>query len=320
VNVLSYVLAVLAAGANATANVLQRKANRQEPPELSMSPRLLAGLVRRPVWLAGFGAVVASFLLMAAALGMGRLAAVQPIVVLELPLTLWGAARVLGSDLGWREWVPAGAMTTGLAGLVAFLAPQGGNHGKAGGLSWIVASAATIGLVAAAVAGGLVGTEPGRGARRPALLGAATGMTFGLTAAYMKGMTAGFSHGVVGVLGSWQTYAMAVSGLGGMFLMQNSLHSGRLLVAQPGITLADPAVAIIWGAAVFHERTHGGIELALAVVSGAVMAGATVALAHSPLLEDEAAAEEGDQTPPSAGGEAPDDHEAYQSQPRARAS
>lgn len=316
---LSYLLAVLAAGANATANVLQRRANREEPPELSMSPRLFVELVRRPVWLAGFGAVVASFLLMAAALGMGRLAAVQPIVVLELPLTLLGAARVFGSDLGWREWVPAGAATLGLAGLIAFLAPEGGNHGRAGGVAWLVASAATVGLIGAVVAGGLSGTEPGAGARRPALLGAATGITFGLTAAFMKGMTAGFSHGIVGVLTSWQTYAMAVSGVAGMFLMQNSLHAGRLLVAQPGITLADPAVAIVWGVAVFHERTRGGVGLVLGIVSGAVMAGATVALARSPLLEEEGAAEEGGGTPRSAGGVGEDEESRATKEEGARA-
>lgn len=287
---LSYLLAVFAAGANAASNVLQRKANREEPPELSMSPRLVLELVRRPVWLAGMVAVIASFLLMAAALSMGRLAAVQPIVVLELPLTLWAAARVFGSRLTRREWVPAVAMTAGLAGLIAFLAPEGGSHGQASDLSWLVASVVTLGLIAGVATAGLVGTQAGEGARRPALLGAATGMTFGLTAAFMKGMTAAFSHGPVGVLGSWQTYAMATCGLLGMFLMQNSLHAGRLLVAQPGITLADPAVAIVWGMAVFHERTRGGVDPVLAIVSGAVLALATVALTRSPLLEDESAA------------------------------
>jgi len=303
VTFLSYLLAVVAAGTNATANVLQRKANRHEAPELSMSPRLFVDLVRRPVWLAGFGAEVASFFLMAAALGLGRLAAVQPIVVLELPLTLLGAAKVFGSNLGRREWVAAGAMTMGLAGLIGFLAPEGGDHGRADGISWLLATVATLALIGAALVGGLVGTRPGSGARRPALLGLATGVTFGLTAAFMKGMTAGFAHGIVGVLGSWQTYAMAASGAAGMFLMQNALHAGRLLVAQPGVTLADPAVAILWGVAVFHERTTGGVDLVLAIVSAAVMAGATLALARSPLLTDEGAAEEGGEKPPSVGGD-----------------
>lgn len=84
---ISYPLAVVSSGVNATSNVLQRTANRREPEELSMTPRLILDLVRQPLWLAGFGSVIASFLLLAAALDLGRLAAVEPIIVLELPLT-----------------------------------------------------------------------------------------------------------------------------------------------------------------------------------------------------------------------------------------
>lgn len=299
---LSYLLAVAAACANAAANVLQRKANREEPEELSMSPRLFADLVRRPVWLAGLVAVVSSFLLMAAALGMGRLAAVQPIVVMELPLTLFGAARVFGSRMGWREWVPAIAMTGALGGFIALLSPQGGNNGRADGAAWLLGSVISVAAIGVVVAGGLLWTETRAGPRRPALLGVATGMTFGLTAAFMKGMTGEFQHGIVGIFAAWQTYAMAVSGLAGMFLMQNALHAGRLLVAQPGITLADPAVAIVWGVIIFHERTRSGVALALAIACGVLMAVATFALSRSPLLEHGDPAEDSGGTDGSAHG------------------
>ncbi|HZT65723.1 MAG TPA: DMT family transporter [Acidimicrobiales bacterium] len=287
---LAYVLAVLAAGANATSNVLQRMANREEPPELSMSPRLIVDLVQRPVWLAGMVAVILSFALMAAALGMGQLAAIQPIAVLELPLTLVGAAKVFGAGLGKREWAAAAVMSAGLAGLIAFLSPAAGHHGRAPAADWLVASAATIALVIACVAASYTGPP----ARRPALLGVATGITFGLTAAYMKGMTAGYRHGIGGVFLSWQTYAMVAAGLVGMFLMQNALQAGRLIAAQPGITLADPPIAIVWGVFVFKESTKGGVFVVLAVLSGLAMAAGAAVLARSPLLEGESATEEPD--------------------------
>lgn len=282
----SYGLAVLAAASNAASNVLQRKANRDAPAELSMRPKLILELLHRKVWLAGFGTVVLSFVLMAAALSMGRLAAVQPIVVMELPLTLIGASRVLGARLHAREWLAAAAMTAGLAGLIAALSPAAGNQGAAPGAAWAIAGTATVAAIAAVVTAGLRGDER----RRAALLGVGTGMTFGLTAAFMKGMTSAFHHGVIGVLGAWQTYAMILAGILGMFLMQNALHAGRLIVAQPGITLADPAVAIVWGVVVFHESTSGGLALLGAIASAAVMVGGVVVLARSPLLADEGAA------------------------------
>lgn len=278
----SYLLAVLAAAVNATSNVLQRKANREEPAELSMSVRLLLRLLRRPIWLAGFGTVVLSFLLMAAALGTGRLAAVQPVIVLELPLTLVAASRVLGAHLSKREWVAAVVMTVGLAGLIASLQPAAGNNGDAPGVAWALAGATSVVAIGLVLAGGLRSRNQ---AHRAALLGVATGMTFGLTAAFMKGMTAGFSHGgLTGVLTQWQTYAMAMSGIAGMFLLQNALHAGSLIVAQPGITLADPVVAIVWGVVVFHESTRTGAPLVAAVASAALMAGGAIVLARSPVL------------------------------------
>ena len=255
-----------------------------------MSPRLILDLLHRPVWLAGLATVILSFVLMAAALSMGQLAAVQPILVLELPLTLLGAAKFFGSRLGLREWAASIAMSAGLAGLIVFLAPSAGNDGHVGAVAWLVAIAASIGAAALCVAASCTG-PPGR---RPAALGLATGITFGLTAAFMKGMTAGFSHGFVGVFVTWQTYAMCASGILGMFLMQNALQAGRLIAAQPGITLADPAVAIVWGVFVFNEGIRGGLFVILAVLSGLVMMGGGVVLARSPLLEGPSATDEPD--------------------------
>ena len=288
---LSFLLAVLAAGANATSNVLQRGANREAPPELSMSPRLILDLLHRPMWLAGMVTVILSFVLMAAALGMGQLAAVQPILVLELPLTLLGAAKFFHSRLGAREWGASLAMTVGLAGLIAFLAPTAGDKGHASGIEWAAAAGASLALAGLCVAVSYTG-PPGR---RPVMLGLATGITFGLTSAFMKGMTTGYHHGFVGVFQTWQTYAMVASGILGMFLMQNALQAGRLIAAQPGITLADPAVAILWGVLVFKEGTRGGLYMILAVASGLLMMVGGAVLARSPLLEGDAATTEPDQ-------------------------
>lgn len=46
----------------------------------------------------------------------------------------------------------------------------------------------------------------------------------------------------------------------------------------------DPIVSVLWGILVFDERVRGGRFIALAVISGLVMASAVVALARSPLL------------------------------------
>jgi hypothetical protein len=82
-----------------------------------------------------------------------------------------------------------------------------------------------------------------------------------------------------------------------MFLVQAAMNAGRLIAAQPGLTLSDPIVSILWGVLVFGERVRSGWFIALAVISGLVMAGAVVVLARSPLLSGESAQREEEDSP-----------------------
>ena len=63
------VLALGAGACYATASVVQQKVAAQQPPELSLSPRLILRLAKRPAWLGGIGVDVTAYLLEAAALG-----------------------------------------------------------------------------------------------------------------------------------------------------------------------------------------------------------------------------------------------------------
>ncbi len=295
---LTYLLAVLAACANATSSVLQRKANREVPRQQNLSPRLIWSLVHEPVWFGGVLAVIVGFLLQATALGTGQLSVVEPLLVLELPATLILASRVFHSRLGWREWVPAAVMTAGLAGLLFALSPSAGRSSSVRWYDWVIGAGINLVLVGALVAWARRGSGGGRSSgRRAALLGVAGGAAFGLTAALMKGMTTTFSGGGFGELfTSWQVYAMVASGALGLFLVQSALNAGRLLAAQPGLTLSDPVVSILWGVLVFGEQVREGPYLVLAVVSGVAMSAAVLMLARSPLLSDESSADEADDT------------------------
>ena len=78
---------------------------------------------------------------------------------------------------------------------------------------------------------------------------------------------------------------MVATGVLGMFLVQSALNAGRLIAAQPGLTLSDPIVSILWGVLAFHEKVRGGsLNLMFAALSTVLLAAAVVALARSPLL------------------------------------
>jgi hypothetical protein len=287
---LNYLLAVLAAVANAVSSVLQRKANRQAPGAHNLSWRLIADLLRTPVWFVGIVALITGFLLQASALGTGDLATVEPVLVLELPLTLMLGSRVFGNHLSRREWLPAVAMTAGLGGLLYGLAPTAGRAVGPGWTTWVAGIGITLLALTVLVAWAV--RERGRARRdrrggrmaQAAILGVAAGATFGLTAAFMKGMTQEFARGFGALFTTWEMYGMVVSGLAGMFLMQSALNAGRLLAAQPGLTLADPVVAVAWGVFAFGEHVRGGLYSVLEVGSLAAVVAGAITLSRSPLL------------------------------------
>ena len=71
-------------------------------------------------------------------------------------------------------------------------------------------------------------------------------------------------RGLFGLVSTWQTYAAISFGVLGIILVQAALHAGRLVAAQPGITLMDPLVSTLWGVLVFNEQTRTGIYLGIA--------------------------------------------------------
>ncbi len=278
---LSVVLAVLAACGNAIGNVMQRIASLQQPADEPFSAQLLFRLIRSKAWVIGFSSLVASFLLQAVALGQGELSAVEPIIALELPLTLFVASYAFPARLGRYEWLNIFLMTAGLALLVAALAPHGGDAAHVSHILYIMAGSATAGTIALLFALGQKGTI----LWRAACLGAAAGTCFGLTATLIKETVTKLSNaGVVGMLTTWQTYAAIGFGISGVILVQNALHVGPLVAAQPGFTLMDPAVSVLWGVLVFGEQTRTGWWVVLAAVGAAAIAGSVVQLARSPLL------------------------------------
>jgi drug/metabolite transporter (DMT)-like permease len=283
---ISYLWAFLTAVANAGSNVLNRKATQEEPARFEFRPRLILDLLRRRTWLIAVAIMLVSFLLGATALGTGQLAAVQIIIILELPLTLIGGAKFLGSRLGRREWAAIAGLTGGVIGLLACLDPQSGQVPKITPAQWIIGSAATGGPVLVFF---LLARRTQQPDLRAALLGVATGLGFGLASAYTKGMTEQFSSGgITAVLASWQLYAAAAAGITAGWLLQNAYHAGRLAASQPGITLADPAVSTAWGIVIFGEQVRGGLFLALALIPLAALIGSVFLLSRSPVLQDTA--------------------------------
>ncbi|MDN5918142.1 MAG: DMT family transporter, partial [Pseudonocardia sp.] len=275
-------LVLAAAVAGALGIVLLRKATEAEPPRAGFSLSLLWLLVRRrPVWAAGIASIVVSFALQVAALAGGPVSLVQLMVVMELPAVLILSALLLGGRLGTREWAAIAVMTVGVAGLLLTLAPGGGDPASADLGTWLVGLGVTIAIIATAL---VAARRASRGVGT-ALYGGAAGMSAGLGAVLVKPVTAVLDRGVLAVVATWQAWALLAAGTVGFFLLQNAVQAGRLVASQPGITLANPLVATIWGVGLLDEQVRTGWWLAGAGLSAVLLIGGVVLLSRSPLLE-----------------------------------
>ena len=253
-------LAVAASVCTATASLCQRK-GAKDNETAGFDARLLVRLARQPAWLLGIAAMIGGFIFQITALRFGDLALVQPILAAELLfvfgyLAIAGTRRVTGRDL-----LAAAAMSAGIGVFLRLAAPSGGRL-HAPGSSWLLAGLVTAGVVVAAlaVASGL-GRRPGasRG-RRAAVLGAATGISWGFMAAVIKELSAHLGGGPGAVFSAWSLYVLIAAGAVTMLLASHALAAGPLAASQPGFTILDPLAASLLGVFLFgeHIRTDAG--------------------------------------------------------------
>jgi len=278
-------LAVAASVCTATASLCQRKGARDDQAA-GFDVRLLARLARRPAWLGGIAAMIGGFAFQITALRFGDLSQVQPILAAELLfvfgwLAIAGTRRVTGRDL-----LAAAAMSAGIGVFLRVAAPSGGRL-HAPGSSWLLAGLVTAGLVAAAlaVASGL-GRRPGAPrSRRAAVLGAATGISWGFMAAVIKELSSRLGGGPGAVFSAWSLYVLLAAGAVTMLLAAHALAAGPLAASQPGFTILDPLAASLLGVFLFGEHIRTGpAALAGEAVALAVVIAGAAALSRSSLI------------------------------------
>ncbi|HET7328538.1 MAG TPA: DMT family transporter [Nocardioidaceae bacterium] len=280
---MAVLFALLSATCNGGSTILQRMAAAAAPPETAFRFTLLTYLLRRRIWLAGMGAMIASFLLQAAALDRGTLAVVQPLLITKLPITVVLAIVVFRGlvHVGAHDWLAVAAMSVGLALVLVVSAPTPTPTANPPTvMGWWLSVATT--LIVTAVLVHLSLRHPGT--PRASLLGAASGIAFGLTAAFIKAVTDVSGNGLVDLALSWPPYATAGAGLAAVLLQQNALQAGSLAASQPASMIVGTVVSVVLGTMLFHEQLHIGAAWPVAVIGAALVIYSVFAAAHSPLV------------------------------------
>lgn len=284
---------VLALGAGfftATASICQRLAAASSPREFSFSFRLVGYLLGRPIWFMGIVSMIVGFLLQIAALRVGSLALVQPIIAIELLVVFGFVAIRRRGQVGGREWGSAVAMAAGLGGFLYLANPSGG-HSGARVVGWLIAfgaiSVATLISIAIAYLPHWIGRELTT-SWKAAWLGIATATLWGFVAAIIKELSSHLGGGLVEILSSWSLYALLVVGAIAMFVGSNAFAAGPLAASQPGLTIVDPLVASILGVTLFGEALrHGPVALTGEIAALLVLVLGVIGLSHSELIHAE---------------------------------
>jgi drug/metabolite transporter (DMT)-like permease len=267
------ILALAAAFLFALAAALQQK-GALNLPELSLrDPASLVRLVGQRMWLFGTVALLVGYVLQAAALDRGRLAIIQPLLVMTVVFALPLGYVLTAQHVGRSEVAGAGVIVVGLALFALYGDPAGGKENAPGG-EWLIAIAILVTICAVLlVFGGKGGLS-----LRAGIYGTVAGILFGLSAALTKPTLDYLHAGVEELLTHWEPYALAVAGILGFVLQQISLGTGKLAPSVATVSVANPIVGILLGIALFDERlSRPGWHVLVACIGlGMALVGAVV--------------------------------------------
>jgi drug/metabolite transporter (DMT)-like permease len=276
--VMTVCLGLLAAAAFGAASVLEERSTKQVPQRAALSPRLLADLVRRPLFVASIGVNVAGAGLQVLALRSGSLALVQPLLVLSLLF-----AVVIASVAVQRRPPDAvllagvACCAVGIAGFLAVARPHGGTGTAGSGAALPLAAG-----LAAVLTGCLAAARWGPRAVRSLWLAAGCGAAFGVNALLLKIVPGTLPAGFADPLRQWPLYLMVIVTPVAFLLNQNAFQAGPLIApALALITTADPLVSMAVGVACLHEKIAAApADLAAEGLFLAVTIGGIIALAQ----------------------------------------
>ncbi|MCQ4118472.1 DMT family transporter [Rhodococcus tibetensis] len=270
----SILCALVAALLFACASVAQQSAASAVPEDAG----LMTSLVRSPRWWAGVAGDGGGYIMQAVALALGSVLVVQPLLVTALLFALPLSAKFSGYRLNRTTWGLAVALAAALALFLVVGNPTEGNI-DAPFREWVIPLAIVVSVVAAAALAGMTKIGPGW---RALLLGAASGILYGVAVAFTKYVVELVPRGLWSVLSSWQTWSLVAAGLVGVYLQQRAFQVGPLSASLPALTIAEPLAAVFLGMTVLDERLRvDGPGLILVGCAVAVMLIATIGLSRS---------------------------------------
>lgn len=280
-------LAVGAALMIGIGDVLQQRSAQQVTDKPVGTLALFRRLLRDRRWWAGSLVAGAGFGLQAAALGLASVVLVQALLVTSLLFALLISARVDRRKITRSQAIWAVLLVAAVTVVVTVGNPQAGNP-RGSFATWTVVAA----VMGPALILCVIGARLFSGSVSAMLLGLMSGALWGLFAVLTKGVVDQLDHGIVALLRIPELYVWVVLAIAATAWEQSAFRAGPLTASLPAVTVSEPIVGSALGVAVLGETLStnrtGLVALGFSV---AIMAAATVALAHSQAAASPAAGE-----------------------------
>lgn len=270
-------LAVAAALMIGIGDVLQQRSAQQVTDKPVGTFALFHRLLRDRRWWSGSVVAGAGFGLQAAALGLGSVVLVQALLVTSLLFALLISARTNHRKITRRQGILAVALAGAATVVVTVGNPQAGN--PRGSLqTWTIVAL----VMGPALILCVIGARMFPGSVSALLLGLMSGSLWGLFAVLTKGVVDQLDHGIPALLRLPEVYVWVLLAIAATAWEQSAFRAGPLTASLPAVTVAEPVVGSVLGVTVLGETLQTDhLGMAALSVAVAVMAAATVALAHS---------------------------------------
>lgn len=224
------------------------------------------------------GAVVSAgaFALQIAALIVGTVLLVQPIIVLSVLFELFIQRRWTGRKPSSGQWLSGAAVAVGVGVFLVFARPVPAEHGRQ---TWVLDLAIIGFLVAVLVLFALARRRSGNVAGM--LFGIVSGSLFGLMAVQIGSLSAAYD-GPVWLLTNPTLYICIVTGFLGVAAQQRSFTSGSLQASYPAMVASEPIVSMALSLAVLGEKLSShSLGTYIGVLGVVVMVGGVIGVARA---------------------------------------
>ncbi|QYX78706.1 hypothetical protein [Streptomyces akebiae] len=210
--------------------------------------RTVVEVLRGWPFLAGAGLDTLGFAAQVVALRLAPVFLVEAAVAASLAVTAVAGTLVLGLRPRRAEWAAVAVVCLGLATLAVSAGRAGDGDGDTS-----LRVAVLVASVLVVAGGWVVGGRLRRG--RTVVLGAAAGLSFGLTAIAVRLLP---DTTVLGVPAQPSAYAVVVSGLGGYLLLVQALQSGSVTAATAAMVICETVWPGVFGVVWLGDSTRDG--------------------------------------------------------------